>query len=283
MNIIMRQALSTAARSLALGAFAVAATSVHAAIILVSKGVIDSGNDSTGVFGAPSDLSGKPYKVEISYDDFSNAFHTSSATFDKEVGAVRGVVEVAVGGTAFSANVTRSFGAMLYVDNNGAFSELTGFQSGNGANGQNVYVSHDLSSTSGTVAGPAIGMTAYTAVAGDVSNVAFKTSGPGGSASFTATPSASWLVFPPKQLIGELTTYIAGAGLSTGTQTSLQAKLNAALAALAAGDDTGAVQALEDLIAEAQAQSGKHIAPAQSSEIVREAQTTIDTIGILGS
>jgi len=281
MNTILRQALSAAARSLALAAVAVAASSAHAAIILVSKGVIDSGTDSTGVFGAPANLAGKAYKLTITYDDFSTAYHSSSATFEKETGPVTGAVGVAVDGHPFAANVTRSFGAMLYVNDNGAFSELTGLQSGNDAMGQNVYVSHDLSSNAGTVAGPAFAMASYTTQAGDVSQATFRTSGSEGGASFTATPSGAWLVYPPAQLIASLTSYVSGAGLQSGIATSLEAKLNAAQSDLAAGSVASALQDLADLIAESRAQSGKHIPTAQASSIISQTQATIDTIGIL--
>ena len=281
MKIVMHEALSTAVRSLALAALAVAATSAHAALILVSKGVIDTGTDATGVFGAPADLAGKAYKFTITYDDFSGAYHSSSATFEKEAGPVTGAVGVVVDGHSFAANVTRSFGAMLYVNDNGAFSELTGFQSGNDATGQNVYVAHDLSSTAGTVAGPAFAMASYTAQAGDVSQVTFRTSGAKGGASFTATPSGSWLVHPPAELVATLTGYVSGAGLQGGIATSLTAKLNAAQSDLRAGSVASAVQDLTDLIAETRAQSGKHIPTTQASSIISQAQSTIDTIGIL--
>ncbi len=253
----------------------------EAAIILVSKGVIATGADTSGLFGAPSDLAGKSYKMTIAYDDFSTASHTSSPTFDKQSGSMTGVVGIAVDGSAFSADVVQSFGAFLYANNNGAFSELTGFQSGNDSQGQDVYASQDLSSTSGTVTGPTIGMTSYTAVAGDIGRVAFTTAGPAGAASFTATPSASWLVHPPAELIDNLMTYIRGIGLAKGTQTSLLAKLASAQSYLAAGDIASAVQNVNDLINEAKAQDGKHIGSSQAAEMINQAQTAIFVIGVL--
>jgi hypothetical protein len=44
---------------------ALCAIRADAAIILVSKGVIATGTDTSGLFGAPSDLSGKAYKMSI--------------------------------------------------------------------------------------------------------------------------------------------------------------------------------------------------------------------------
>jgi hypothetical protein len=283
MNTATRTAFSKVLCSMAVLALFIGCTApAQASFILVSKGAIGTGTDASGLFvGAGSDLAGKTYKMTIAYDDLSTAFHTSSQTFDKESGRMTGVVGVTVDGRAFSANVVQSFGAMLYVDNNGAFSELTGFQSGNDAQSQNVYASHDLSSTQGTVAAPVIGMVSYTAVAGDIGRVAFTTNGPAGAASFTATPSVSWLVRPPAELISALVTYIDGAGLPKGIATSLLAKLASAQAPLSAGDVTGALQSITDLVNEARAQAGKQIPSAQAAEIIRQAQTTNDVIGVL--
>jgi hypothetical protein len=170
---------------------------------------------------------------------------------------------------------------MLYVNNNGVFSELTGFQSGDDSSGQSVYAAHDLSSTSGTVTGPVIGMTSYTAMAGDIGRVTFTTSGPAGTASFGASPSGSWLVFPPAQLIQGLVAYVESAGLAKGIQTSLLAKLSSALSYLASGDISDAVQKINDFINEVNAQSGKHIASTAAAEMNSQAATVIYVIGIL--
>jgi hypothetical protein len=276
------------ARSLACAAtIAMAALcpfAASAAIILVSKGTIASGTDTTGVFGtADADLSGKTYKLMITYDDFSTAFHASSPTFEKQSGVVIGNLSVAVNGMAFARNVRQSFGAFLYVNNNGVFSELSGFQSGNDVSGQMLYAAHDLSSTSGTVTGPSIGMTAYTAMPGDVGDARFNTSGSGGTASFTASPSATYLVFPPPQLIASLSSYVQSLGLSHGTQTSFLAKLNATLSYLSSGDIASAVESINAFINEAKAQSGKKLTSAQASQMIIQAQSIIFTIGVIYS
>jgi len=264
---------------------ALCALPASAAIILVSKGTIDAGTDTTGVFGAAgADLSGKTYKLMITYDDFSTAFHASSPTFEKQSGPVTGSLSVAVNGAALARTVTQSFGALLYVNNNGAFSELAGFQTGDDASGQALYAAHDLSSTSGTVTGPSIGMTGgYTTVTGDVGDVRFSTSGAAGAASFTASPSAAWLVFPPPQLIAALTSYVQGLGLSRGIQTSFVAKLNTALSYLASGNVAAAVQSINDFINEAKAQSGMALTSAQASRMIGQAQSILFTIGVIYS
>ena len=86
---------------------------------------------------------------------------------------------------------------------------------------------------------------------------------------------------PPAELINALVTYIDGAGLPKGIATSLLAKLASAQAALSAGNVASAVQAITDLVNEARAQDGKQIGSAQAAEIIREAQTTNDVIGVL--
>lgn len=267
------------------GMAALCAFPVNAAIILVSKGTIASGTDTSGVFGAAgADLTGKTYKLMITYDDFSSAFHASSTTFEKDAGVVTGNLSVAVNGAAFARNVTQSFGAFLYVNNNGVFSELTGFQSGDDASGQALYAAHDLSSTTGTVTGPSIGMTGgYTAVAGDVGDVRFNTSGAAGTASFAATPGAVWLVFPPAQLIGGLSTYVQGLGIDHGIQNSFQVKLNAALSYLSSGNSASATQSITALINETNAQSGKALTSGQASQMVSQAQSIIFAIGVIYS
>jgi len=264
---------------------ALCACSADAAIILVSKGTIASGTDTSGVFGAAgADLTGKTYKLMITYDDFSSAFHASSTTFEKESGTVTGNLSVAVNGTAFARSVTQSFGAFLYVNNNGVFSELTGFQSGDDASGQALYAAHDLSSTTGTVTGPSIGMTGgYTAVAGDVGDVRFNTSGAAGTASFAATPGAVWLVFPPTQLIGGLSTYVQGLNINQGIQNSFQVKLNAALSYLSSSNIASATQSINDFINEAKAQSGKALTSGQASQMVSQAQSILFAIGVIYS
>ena len=270
------------ATTIAMAAFC--SLSASAAIILVSKGTIASGTDTTGVFGtAGADLSGKTYKLMITYDDFSTAFHASSPTFEKQAGVVIGNLSVAVNGMGFSHNVTQSFGAFLYVNNNGVFSELSGFQSGNDVSGQMLYAAHDISSTSGTVTGPSIGMTAYTAMPGDVGDARFSTSGTEGKASFTASPSAAYLVFPPPQLIASLSSYVQSLGLSHGTETSFLAKLNAALSYLSSGDIASAAESINAFINEAKAQSGKKLTSAQASQMINQAQSIIFTIGIIYS
>jgi hypothetical protein len=261
------------------------ASQAEAATILVSEGVITAGTDTSGLFGvAGADLAGNSYKLFITYDDFSVAFHSNSATFEKELGPMTGVVTVTVNGITFAPAVTKSFGALLYANNNGSFSELVGFQSGNDAQGQAVYASHDLSSTTGRVTGPAIGPTTYTAVAGDIGSVTLRTSGPEGTASFTATPAFAAVVYPPSQLIDSLAAYVDGLGLPKGTETSLvHAKLDTAKTSFAIGYVAAAIGAINSFISEVKAQSGKKITVSEAANMINQAQAIITSIQILYS
>ncbi len=202
--------------SCVVAALVVPAQPADAALALVSQGVITSGTDVSGVFGqAGANLGGKSYQVLITYDDFATAYHASSPTFEEQSGPMTGVVQVTVDGATFTTDVTLSFGAFLYANNNGIFSDLFGFQSGDDASGQAVYASHDLSSTAASVTAPVIGFMSYSAVTGDIGSVTFKTSGPAGSASFAATPTSVQLAVPgPHVAAGPDATILKGATFS---------------------------------------------------------------------
>jgi len=68
--------------------------------------------------------------------------------------------------------------------------------------------------------------------------------------------------------ISSLISTISGMGLPKGTTTSLNAKLNAALADIAANDLAGACSSLSALINETNAQSGKKLTVAQANVII---------------
>jgi hypothetical protein len=72
---------------------------------------------------------------------------------------------------------------------------------------------------------------------------------------------------------------IEGFGLDKGTLNSFQVKLQAALTALAAGDEAGACRALQDLINAVSAQSGKKLTVAQATAVIAEATRIRGLIG----
>jgi hypothetical protein len=69
----------------------------------------------------------------------------------------------------------------------------------------------------------------------------------------------------PEEQVAALRTTVAGLGLRRGMAASLDAKLRAALAAMAAGDTAGACTALQDLLSQLAAQSGKRITAADAA------------------
>ncbi len=75
----------------------------------------------------------------------------------------------------------------------------------------------------------------------------------------------------PTEAATNLLTTISGFGLPDGTFNSLQVKLNAGLAAMAAGNKGAACTAFQDLINAASAQSGKKLTEAQATIIIDEA------------
>lgn len=83
----------------------------------------------------------------------------------------------------------------------------------------------------------------------------------------------------PVEAATNLLTTIGGFSLPDGTFTSLQAKLNAGLAALAAGNKSAACTAFQDLINATSAQSGKKLTEAQATIIIDEATRVRAIIG----
>lgn len=76
------------------------------------------------------------------------------------------------------------------------------------------------------------------------------------------------VVAPPEELVADLRVSIASLGLHDGTENSLDAKLRAALGALAAGDTAGACTALQDLVNQLVAQSGKKVPAADAAMLI---------------
>lgn len=180
------------------------------AALFTTTGTISSGMDATGIFGTPgADLTGDLYTLAIQYGGLAGDGLTKTPTQETFSGPAAGAVTVTVQGVTFKVPITTPFGAFLEANNNGAFSELTGFQSGDAADGQTVYASQELYSVLGRVTGPAFSNSMYSAQIGDGGDVIFTTSGPDGTASFSATPSSISLVPEPVSLL-LLTTGLAG-------------------------------------------------------------------------
>ena len=83
----------------------------------------------------------------------------------------------------------------------------------------------------------------------------------------------------PAEQLTDVGTLIQGFGLPHGMANSLLAKVGAAQASLAVGDTTGACDALQALINEAQAQSGQHLTAAQATAIIVAAQAIRTALG----
>jgi len=71
----------------------------------------------------------------------------------------------------------------------------------------------------------------------------------------------------PKQMISDLRDLVAGLGIHHGTANALDAKLQAALAALGADDTASACVALQDFLNLVSAQTDKKLSDAQAAEL----------------
>jgi hypothetical protein len=100
-------------------------------------------------------------------------------------------------------------------------------------------------------------------------------SGNTASGSFTVTvKGATDQISDIKELVTSLP------GLPAGTNTSLQAKLNAALSAANGGDTVSACTALNDFISQVRAQQGKKkISVQDAEELIADAQRIQEVLG----
>jgi hypothetical protein len=101
---------------------------------------------------------------------------------------------------------------------------------------------------------------------------AFQAASGGAADAFVAKIAAS-----PAEQLADLETLIPGAGLPSGTTSSLLANVRAAAAALARGNTTAACNQLAALINKANAQSRQH--PAQAAAIIAAAQALQTALG----
>jgi hypothetical protein len=79
--------------------------------------------------------------------------------------------------------------------------------------------------------------------------------------------------------VSTLLTTVNSFHLSSGLQTSLDAKLNAALKAITAGQTATACSDLSDFIGEAQSQSGKGLTVSQATQLIAAAQQIQAVLG----
>jgi len=95
----------------------------------------------------------------------------------------------------------------------------------------------------------------------------------------TASGSFDVIVRGAGEQLGDLKGLVTSLNLPKGTNTSLQAKLDDALAAANAGDTTTACTALSDFVNQVSAQSGKKIATADARTLIVEAKTIKAVLG----
>jgi hypothetical protein len=86
------------------------------------------------------------------------------------------------------------------------------------------------------------------------------------------------IVPTPTEQVQTVSHDVVNLDLPDGIETSLLAKLNTALSALAQGDTNGALSALQDFINQVRAQRGKKIPTADADALIAAAQAIIDSI-----
>jgi len=84
---------------------------------------------------------------------------------------------------------------------------------------------------------------------------------------------------PVAPLVSTLTGDLQALQLASGTANSLNAKLNAVLVALQAGDTAGACISLRSFINEVAAQRGKKISAADADNLIAEATAIMTQLG----
>ena len=92
------------------------------------------------------------------------------------------------------------------------------------------------------------------------------------------SPTSVLTVPTPVQVTQNLITTVKAMNLPSGMTTSLTAKLNAAIAALNAGDCLSAKESLQDFINQVMAQSGKMLTVAQATQLITAAQSIINSL-----
>jgi hypothetical protein len=100
----------------------------------------------------------------------------------------------------------------------------------------------------------------------------------GGATGFDVYGS-EFSVASPAQSIADLINTIDSFNLQPGIANSLEAKLNAAQAPLAAGNSTAACNQIKAFINEVKAQSGKKLTAGQASTLITAAQAIRTALG----
>jgi hypothetical protein len=104
------------------------------------------------------------------------------------------------------------------------------------------------------------------------------------SQSFGTTPTMGFQIAAnvaetPSDMIGDLGSFVGGAGLPSGSQSSINSKLTTALNAIGAGDKATACGALTAAANYARAQSGKSIPAGTAASIISQANDIRSALG----
>ena len=164
---------------------------------ITTTGIINSGTDSVGLFGAGANLAGQSYTLKISYDaPGSSYFAAAAGTFASDIAdPIEGQVTATVNGVSLTARLVNSTSATLAEDLYHFYSANSGMD----APGNFASVSQDVECANACV--PQADLLTrffYTLQAGDVGADTFTfTTAAGATVSFVGTPAGIAFRSPP--------------------------------------------------------------------------------------
>lgn len=114
-----------------------------APIVFTTTGTIDSGYDSTGVFGTAGDLAGKSYMLSFAIDPalyaYSNQYGGVKYTNGPSTGSLTETVTVNGVTRSFALNLSQYNWGQTYTETSASFNEIYQYQTGTTTAGDSIY------------------------------------------------------------------------------------------------------------------------------------------------
>lgn len=181
---------------------------------VATSGTIDSGTDSSGLFGAAgASLAGRAYTLDLVFDA-PGSFTYASATDATTSGTSTGSVTLRIGGVTFTTGFIGSYGSYLEQTPH----EITAANIGDEMGGNFLSVSNSFSTVTALLPVNLYAPFTYMGTAADLganagSPVTFSLSGASENVSFAATPGSVSYTVPEPASFGLLAGGVSLAGL----------------------------------------------------------------------